>query len=56
MSDELVFRYDVNGDDFTSAGQASITVKKNLRQLGISPEIIRRPQISVDQITKPRFL
>ena len=47
MSDELVFRYDVNGDDFTSAGQASITVKKNLRQLGISPEIIRRVSIAM---------
>ncbi len=47
MSDELVFRYDVDGNDFTSAGQASVTVKKNLRQLGISPEIIRRVSIAM---------
>ena len=47
MSDALVFRYDVDGQDFTSAGQASVMVKKNLRQLGISPEIIRRVSIAM---------
>ena len=47
MSDALVFRYDVDGKDFTSAGQASVMVKKNLRQLGISPEIIRRVSIAM---------
>ena len=47
MSDELIFRYDVDGNDFTSAGQASVMVKKNLRQLGISPEIIRRISIAM---------
>ncbi len=47
MSDELVFRFEVDGDDFTSAGQASVTVKKNLRQLGLDPEIIRRVSIAM---------
>ena len=47
MSEALVFRYDVDGQDFTSAGQASVMVKKNLRQLGISPEIIRRVSIAM---------
>ena len=47
MSEALIFRYDVDGDDFTSAGQASVMVKKNLRQLGISPEIIRRVSIAM---------
>ena len=47
MSDELVFRYDVDGDDFTSAGQASVQVKRNLRQLGIDNEIIRRVSIAM---------
>ena len=47
MSEALVFRFDVDGDDFTSAGHASVTVKKNLRQLGISPEIIRRVSIAM---------
>ena len=42
MSEELIFRFDVDGDDFTSAGQASIQIKQNLRRLGIAPETIRR--------------
>ena len=37
----------VDGEDFTSAGQASVQVKKNLRKLGISPEIIRKISIAM---------
>ena len=37
----------VDGDDFKSAGHASFMMKKNLRQLGISPEIIRRVSIAM---------
>ena len=47
MSEALVFHFDVDGNDFTSAGQASVSIKKNLRQLGISPEIIRRVSIAM---------
>ena len=47
MSEELIFRFDVDGTDFTSAGHASVQVKKNLRQLGISPEVIRRVSIAM---------
>ena len=47
MQEHLVFRFDVNGEDFTSAGQASVQVKKNLRQIGIDPEIIRRVSIAM---------
>lgn len=47
MSDKLVFRFDVEGDDFTSAGQASVQVKKNLRQLGFDSEIIKRVSIAM---------
>ena len=47
MSEELIFRFDVDGDDFTSAGQASIQIKQNLRRLGISPETIRRVSIAM---------
>lgn len=47
MAEELVFRFDVDGDNFTSAGQASVQIKKNLRRLGISPEIIRRVSIAM---------
>ena len=47
MSEELKFHFDVDGDDFTSAGKASVQVKKNLRQLGLSPETIRRVSIAM---------
>ena len=47
MQDHLVFRFDVDGEDFTSAGQASVQVKKNLRQIGIDPETIRRVSIAM---------
>ena len=47
MQEHLVFRFEVDGEDFTSAGQASVQVKKNLRQLGIDPETIRRVSIAM---------
>ena len=47
MSELLNFHFEVDGSDFTSAGQASIQIKKNLRRLGISPEIIRRVSIAM---------
>ena len=47
MGEELIFNFDVDGEDFTSAGQASVQIKKNLRQLGINPEIIRRVSIAM---------
>ncbi len=47
MSESLVFHFDVDGEDFTSAGQASVQVKKNLRRLGIPPEIIRQVSIAM---------
>lgn len=47
MSKKLIFRFDVEGNDFTSAGQASVQVKKNLRQLGFDNEIIRRVSIAM---------
>lgn len=47
MSEPLIFTYQVDGSDFTSAGQASVLLKKNLRQLGIPTEIIRRASIAM---------
>lgn len=47
MAEPLVFHFDVDGDNFTSAGQASVQVKKNLRQLGLDPETIRRVSIAM---------
>ena len=42
MNEELIFKFDVDGNDFTSAGQASVQIKKNLRALGIPQEIIKK--------------
>ncbi len=47
MSELLNFHFDVDGDDFTSAGQASIQIKKSLRRLGLDPETIRRVSIAM---------
>ena len=47
MSEPLTFHYDVDGENFTSAGQASVHVKKNLRQIGLDPEIIRKVSIAM---------
>ena len=47
MSEALSFHFDVDGESFASAGQASVQVKKNLRRLGLPPEIIRRVSIAM---------
>ena len=47
MSESITFHFNVDGEDFTSAGQASVKLKKNLRELGIDPEIIRRASIAM---------
>ncbi len=47
MSEAVRLHFHVDGDDFTSAGQASVQVKKSLRQLGISPDIIRKVSIAM---------
>ena len=47
MSEALKFHFEVDGNDFTSAGHASVMVKKNLRQLGLPPEKIRQVSIAM---------
>jgi anti-sigma regulatory factor (Ser/Thr protein kinase) len=47
MSQPVQFTYTVSGDNFTSAGEASVAVKKNLRLLGLTPDIIRRVSIAM---------
>lgn len=47
MSDNLKFHFDVDGENFSSAGEASVVVKKKLRQLGFPPDIIRRVSIAM---------
>ncbi len=47
MNELVTFHFDVDGENFTSAGQASVMMKKNLRQLGLAPDIIRRVSIAM---------
>lgn len=43
----LTLRYEVPGDDFTRAGEASSDVKRKLKQLGYNPEAIRKVAIAM---------
>ena len=47
MSEPVIFHYDVDGSDFTSAGSASVSVKKNLRQLGLPSDVIKKLSIAM---------
>ena len=44
---DVTFHFDVDGADFSSAGEASVKVKKKLRQLGVSPDVIRKVSIAM---------
>ncbi|MGN1097640.1 MAG: ATP-binding protein [Clostridia bacterium] len=47
MSETLMkLHYNVDGTDFTVAGEASGAVKKVLKQLGIKPDVIRKVAIA----------
>lgn len=49
MADEsiLSLKYTVVPDDFSRAGEASSDVKNTLKQLGVSPEVIRKVSIAL---------
>ncbi len=47
MPDILEFTYEVSGEDFTRAGEASSDVKRKLKKLGVSPDVIRRVSIAL---------
>lgn len=47
MSEPVKFHFDVEGENFSSAGEASVKVKKLLRQLSMDPETIRRVSIAM---------
>ncbi|MFR1832590.1 MAG: ATP-binding protein [Lachnospiraceae bacterium] len=47
MEEALVLKYEISGDDFTRAGEASSDVKKKLKQMGVSPEAIRKAAIAM---------
>lgn len=43
----IILKYHVDGEDFASAGEASSATKKALKQLGFSPDVIRRVSIAM---------
>ena len=47
MAEAVKFHFVVDGDNFASAGEASVQIKKILRQLSLSPEIIRKVSIAM---------
>ena len=47
MHEPVKFHFNVDGENFSSAGEASVMVKKKLRQLGFSPEVMRRVSIAM---------
>ena len=47
MNDKVIFHFDIDGDNFTSAGEASVRIKKLLREMGFSPDTIRRVSVAM---------
>ena len=47
MENAIVLQYHVPADDFPRAGEASSDVKGKLKQLGISPEAVRKVAIAM---------
>lgn len=47
MSDTIKLHYDVDGSDFTRAGEASGKIKKTLKDIGFPPESVRNTAIAV---------
>ena len=45
--DKVNFHFEIDGDNFTSAGEASVMIKKMLRQMGFSAETIRRVSVAM---------
>ena len=43
----LTYSFDVDGENFTSAGEASVQVKRILRRIGFDPETIKRVSIAM---------
>jgi len=47
VAEGMKLHFEVNGDDFTRAGETSSKVKKTLSQLGFNPEVIRKVAIAM---------
>ena len=47
MREPLVYTYDIDGSDFTRAGEASSAVKNRLKMLGVDSAAIRKTAIAM---------
>ena len=47
MGETVKLHYDVDGDNFTAAGEASSEVKRALKQMGFPSELVRRVTIAM---------
>ena len=47
MSGAVQLTFDIDGEDFTRAGEASAEVKRTLKKIGMNPEMIRRVAIAL---------
>ena len=47
LSNALKLHFDIDGDDFTPAGEASTAIKMKLKKLGVSPDVIRKTSIAM---------
>ena len=47
MTENIKLHYDVDGSDFTMAGEASSDAKRVLKKIGIPPDIVRRVSIAM---------
>lgn len=47
MADVITLTYQISKDDFTRAGEASSDVKTKLKQMGVSPDAVRKVAIAM---------
>ena len=47
MAENISFHFDIDGGNFTSAGEASVRIKKLLRDMGFPSEVIRRVSVAM---------
>lgn len=47
MDDMITLKYAISPDDFTRAGEASSDVKGKLKQMGVSPDAVRKVAIAM---------
>jgi len=47
MAEPIRFHFNVDGENFSSAGEASVQVKRMLRQIGIPADVIKRVSVAM---------